>query len=165
MQLMKNILTLIIFILGLTQITLSQVNKENIFPDGTPIPGWFQDTTKVKLSDLGKQFVITNYGAVNDSSVLQTITIQKTIDEASKQGGGVIIIPKGTFLSGALFFKPKTHLHVAEGTVLKGSDNIEDYPKMPSRMEGQNLEYFPALVNAYGVNGFTISGKGTIDGN
>ncbi len=36
---------------------------------------------------------------------------------------------------------------------------------MPSRMEGQNLDYFPALVNAYGVNGFTISGNGTIDGN
>ncbi len=32
-------------------------------------------------------------------------------------------------------------------------------------MEGQNLDYFPALVNAYGVDGFTISGKGTIDGN
>ena len=36
---------------------------------------------------------------------------------------------------------------------------------MPSRMEGQNLDYFPALVNAYGVNGFTISGTGTLDGN
>lgn len=36
---------------------------------------------------------------------------------------------------------------------------------MPSRMEGQNLDYFPALVNAYGVDGFSISGKGTINGN
>lgn len=81
------------------------------------------------------------------------------------KSGGTILIPKGTFLSGALFFKPKTHLFVAEGGKLKGSDNIEDYPKIPSRMEGQNLDYFAALVNAYGVNGFTISGGDTIDGN
>jgi polygalacturonase len=56
-------------------------------------------------------------------------------------------------------------LHVSEGAVLKGSDNINDYPFMPSRIEGQSIEYFTALVNAYGVNGFTITGKGTIDGN
>jgi polygalacturonase len=97
--------------------------------------------------------------------LLQTEAIQKTIDEASKQGGGVVVIPKGIFLSGALFFKPNTHLHVSEEAVLKGSDDIDDYPKMPSRMEGQNLDYFPALVNAYGLDGFTISGRGTIDGN
>jgi len=49
--------------------------------------------------------------------------------------------------------------------MLKGSDDIADYPIQPSRMEGQNLDYFPALVNAYSVPGYTIMGKGTIDGN
>jgi len=135
------------------------------FPDGTIIPSWFADSTKVKLADLGRQYLITDFGAVNDSMVLNTVAIQRTIDEASKNGGGAIIIPKGIFLTGALFFKPKTHLYVSEGAVLKGSDNIEHYPKIPSRMEGQNLDYFAALVNAHGVNGFTLSGKGTIDGN
>lgn len=137
----------------------------NRFPDGTKIPEWFAQKNKIQLEQLGKQFVITSFGAVNDSTVLQTRIIQQTIDQAARQGGGVIVIPRGTYLSGALFFKPKTHLHVAEGGVLKGSDDIADYPKMPSRMEGQNLDYFPALVNAYGVDGFTISGKGTINGN
>jgi polygalacturonase len=75
------------------------------------------------------------------------------------------VVPHGTFLSGAIFFKPGTHLHVTEGGMLKGSDDIHNYPIQPSRMEGQNLDYFPALVNAYNVDGFTISGKGTIDGN
>lgn len=32
-------------------------------------------------------------------------------------------------------------------------------------MEGQNLKYFAALVNAIGVDGFTISGEGRINGN
>jgi len=149
----------------LVQNTFAQNNQKNIFPDGTPIPAWFLDASKVALKDLGKQYVITECGAKNDSTIIQTKVIQKAIDKAAKKGGGVIVIPKGTFLSGALFFKPKTHLYVSEGAVLKGSNNIADYPKIPSRMEGQNLDYFAALVNAYGVDGFTISGKGTIDGN
>ncbi len=157
---LKNIIAF--FILGL--FSTAQAQKDN-FPDGTPMSAWFLDHTKVKLSNLGKQYLITDFGAKRDSTLIQTITIQKVIDEAAREGGGVVIIPKGTFLSGALFFKPKTHLYVAEGAKLKGSDDIADYPSMPSRMEGQNLNYFPALVNAYGVDSFTISGQGTIDGN
>ena len=153
----------VVWALSLT--ALAQGTQKDLFPDGTKIPGWFQDKSKVELKKLGKQFVITDFGAVADSSVLQTKFIQRAIDEAGKKGGGVIVIPKGTFLSGALFFQPKTHLYIAAGGVLKGSDAIVNYPKMPSRMEGQNLDYFPALVNAYRVDGFTISGKGTIDGN
>lgn len=140
-------------------------NGDQYFPDGTLIPEWFLDSSKVDPAKLGKHYVITDYGVVSDSMVLQTKAIQAVIDNASQNGGGVVVVPKGTYLSGALFFKPGTHLHVAEGGVLKGSDDISHYPIMPSRMEGQNLDYFPALVNAYGVNGFTITGKGTLNGN
>ena len=162
---MKNIFTLVICILGFSQIAFSQKNNKDLFPDGTKIPNWFLNSTKIELKDLGKKFIITDNGVINDSTVIQTKKIQAVIDKAAKQGGGVIVIPKGVFLSGALFFKPKTHLYVSEGGVLKGSDDIANYPIMPSRMEGQNLDYFPALVNAYGVDGFSISGKGTINGN
>lgn len=143
----------------------NQVNSSNNFPDGSPIPSWFSDTTKVGLEKLGEQFLITDYGVVNDSTILQTAAIQKIIDDASSKDGGVIVVPKGVFLSGALFFKAKTHLHLSEGAILKGSDDIKDYPFIPSRMEGQSIDYFAALVNVYGVDGFTLSGKGTIDGN
>jgi len=162
---MRSIIVLILFVFGLSFTISSQENRSDNFPDGTKFSGFFLDKTKIQLKQLGRQYVITDFGAIKDSTILQTSVIQKTIDEAGKQGEGVVIIPKGTFLSGALFFKPKTHLHVAEGGVLKGSDDIANYPQRPSRMEGQNLDYFPALVNAYGVDGFTISGKGTIDGN
>lgn len=162
---MKHSITLTICLLAIMQVSCSQKIRKDLFPDGTKIPAWFSDTTKIKPENLGKQYVITNFGVVNDSNLLQTKAIQAIIDKASENGGGVIIIPKGIFLSGALFFKPKTHLHVSEGAVLKGSDDISNYPFIPSRMEGQNLDYFAALVNAYGVDGFTISGKGTIDGN
>ncbi|MCX6236093.1 MAG: glycosyl hydrolase family 28 protein [Bacteroidia bacterium] len=162
---MKSIGLCIICVLGFTLQNWSQEKRNEFFPDGTKIPNWFSEVTKIKLENLGKTFNIKDFGAVEDSTIIQTSIIQKTIDKANSQGGGVIIIPKGTFLSGALFFKPNTHLYVSEGAVLKGSTNIADYPYLPSRIEGQSINYFSALVNAYGVDGFTISGEGTIDGN
>ncbi|WP_420148309.1 rhamnogalacturonidase [Spirosoma sp.] len=159
----------IVYTLICTLIVTAQLVAQNVakasFPDGSPISSWFTTYQKVSLSQLGKIYVITDFGAKADSTLVQTEAIQKAIDAAAQKGGGVVVIPKGTFMSGALFFKPKTHLHVAEGAMLKGSNNIADYPKLPSRMEGQSLDYFAALVNAYQVDGFTISGKGTIDGN
>lgn len=113
----------------------------------------------------GQEYVITNYGVGTDSTLLNTAGIQKVIDQANENGGGTIVIPKGTFLSGALFFKPNTKLRLEEGAILKGSDNIDHYPLVPSRMEGQNLFYYAALVNAYYADSFSITGPGTIDGN
>ena len=162
---MKKFLALALCVLGISQATFSQKYTNDKFPDGSEITPWFKDYTKLQLKDLGKQYTITDFGVSTDSTKIQTVAIQKVIDKAAAAGGGVIIIPKGVFLSGALFFKPKTALYVSEGGVLKGSDDIANYPIMPSRMEGQNLDYFPALVNAYGVDHFSISGKGTINGN
>ncbi|MFT4155450.1 glycoside hydrolase family 28 protein [Parafilimonas sp.] len=110
-------------------------------------------------------YVITQFGVSDDSTKIQTAAIQKVIDKAWEDGGGTIVVPKGVYLTGALFFRPKTKLSLLEGAVLKGSDNIADYPLTPSRMEGQNLLYYAALVNAYYVDSFSITGPGTINGN
>lgn len=137
----------------------------NVWPDGTPIAAWFSDTVKVNVNMLGRKFIITEHGVKNDSTLLQTVAIQQVIDKAAQQGGGVIIVPKGTFLTGALFFRQGTHLHLTEGGTLKGVDAIKHYPLLKTRMEGQTLNYFAALINADGIDGFSISGKGTINGN
>lgn len=140
--------------------------SQNKFPDGTEIPAWFADTAHVDIEKLGKKYVVTDYGVRNDvETMLQTAAIQAVIDKAAQDGGGVIVFPEGTFLSGALFFPQGTHLHLQRGATLKGIDDIAYYPIKKTRMEGQTLNYFTALVNADGVKGFTISGKGTIDGN
>ncbi|MCE7055954.1 glycosyl hydrolase family 28 protein [Algoriphagus sp. AGSA1] len=162
---MRILILACFYALLLFQTAFSQQEQEEFWPDGSLISPWFQDDSKIQLEDLGKHYLLTDFGVTNDSTLLQTEQIQAVIDQASANGGGAVIVPKGTFLSGALFFKPQTHLHLERGAVLKGSDDIEDYPLIPSRMEGQNLDYYAALVNAYGVDGFTISGSGTIDGN
>ncbi|MBQ6064262.1 MAG: exopolygalacturonase [Prevotella sp.] len=135
-----------------------------LWPDGTPMEAWFDDTTKVDVNTLGKKYVITAYGVKNDSTLVQTEAIQKVIDRAADEGGGVIVIPQGTFLSGSLFFKQGTHLYIEEGATLKGSDRIANFKVMETRIEGQTCKYFAALVNADGIDGFVIAGKGTING-
>lgn len=141
------------------------VFASEIFPDGTPIPEWFREHRVVSVKELGKQYCITNYGVQNDSTILQTERIQAVIDKAAQEGGGVICIPKGTFLSGSLFFRPRTHLYLEKGATLKGSDDISYFDVIDTRLEGQNLTYFAALVNVIGVDGFTLSGEGKINGN
>lgn len=135
------------------------------WPDGTRMDAWFADTAKVDVASLGKQYVITDYGVTNNPDIIQTKAIQTVIDRCSQEGGGVVVIPSGTFLTGALFFKPGTHLHLRQGATLKGSDRIENFPVLETRFEGETCKYFAALVNADHVDGFTITGNGTIDGN
>jgi polygalacturonase len=57
------------------------------------------------------------------------------------------------------------HLRLEADGVLKGSDDIRDYPLCETRIEGESCLYFPALINADGLDGFSITGEGTIDGN
>lgn len=124
---------------------------------------WFSTEAPVKTEGL-KKFNICDFGAKSKTNIPQTKAIQSAIDAAAKNGG-IVVIPQGEFLSGALFFKPNTHLYLAENAVLKGSDDISDFPVLPTRIEGQSIDYFAALVNANNCNNFSISGKGTIDGN
>ena len=137
----------------------------DIWPDGSPISSWFSDTTRVNPSALGRRYVVTKYGVRRDSSVVQTSRLQAVIDLAASEGGGVVVIPRGVYLSGSLFFRQGTHLQLERGARLKGVDDIRHYPLVDTRMEGQSLKYFAALVNADGLDGFTITGPGTIDGN
>ena len=136
---------------------------QDSWPDGSRMDPWFTSMEKVDVAQLGRQYVLTDYGVTLDSMVVQTNAIQQVINRCADEGGGVVVVPEGTFLSGALFFRPGTHLHVIGR--LKGSDRISDFPVLTTRIEGETCSYFPALVNAEGVDGFTITGHGTIDGN
>lgn len=140
------------------------MNTQEFFPDGTPIDSWFYDTAVPTLDTLGKQYILTQYNIFDDGKIY-TKEIQSLIDTAADNGGGIIVVPAGTYLTGALYFKQGVNLYVAEGGMLKGSDDISDYPPCETRMEGETCIYFPALINADGIDGFTICGKGTIDGN
>lgn len=136
---------------------------EEYFPDGTPIASWFYDLRVPALSELGTPYVLKDHG-IRDDGTLQTEAIQALIDQASAQGGGVIVVPNGTWLSGALFFPGNVNLYIEKGGILKGSEHIRDYPLCTTRIEGQTCTYFPALINVSHSDGFVLAGEGTVDG-
>ncbi|MDR1381843.1 MAG: exopolygalacturonase [Tannerella sp.] len=161
----KKIFLLVLITLAGLESRVGLSAQTGLFPDGTPVPEWFRQTEPTDINKLGRHYRITEHGVANDSAEVQTSLIQAVIDKAHENGGGVVLIPKGTFLSGSLFFKQGVHLHLEEGATLKGSDDISDFAIVSTRIEGQTLKYFAALVNADGLDGFTISGRGTINGN
>lgn len=113
----------------------------------------------------GRQVYAPDAGAVADSKTLNTKKLQAAIDHLAAQQGGTLVIPAGTFLSGALFFKPGVHLRLEKGGVLKGSTDVRDYPMRRTRIEGHFQEWLPALINADGCDHLRIDGPGTLDGN
>ncbi|MBD5780421.1 right-handed parallel beta-helix repeat-containing protein [Pelagicoccus sp. NFK12] len=112
-----------------------------------------------------KKYLITDYGAVGDESTINTKAIQRAIDTASQAGGGVVVIPEGVFRSGSIFIKPGVGLHLEKGGVLQGSQQLEDYPKRNTRIEGHFEPWRMALVNAQHVDQLRITGEGLLDGN
>ena len=137
---------------------------QEFFPDGSPIDEWFYNTEIPTIERLGKIYNVRDFGVVDDGKIY-TKEMQSLIDLIASNGGGVIVVPDGIYYTGALFFKQGVHLYIAEKGILKGSDDISDYPVCQTRIEGECCLYYPALINADGVDGFTIFGKGAIDGN
>jgi exo-poly-alpha-galacturonosidase len=83
------------------------------------------------------RYLITDYGAAPDGITVNTRAIQSAIDKcASSKTGGVVVVPKGIFLSGAIFLKQGVNLLVEKDGVLKGTINIDDYPLIQTRWEG-----------------------------
>lgn len=140
------------------------------FPDGTPINNWFYlNYTKIKSAlqsppATANSYIITDYGIKDDGNIY-TEEFQKLINSVYDNGGGYIIIPDGTYMTGALFFKPGVNLYIEKNGILKGSQDITDYPVIKTRIEGESCLYYAALINASHADGFTIYGEGTIDGN
>ncbi len=116
------------------------------------------------LASNSQVFSVRDSGATGDGVTLDTKAIQKALDQCGKAGGGTVVIPKGTYLSGAVFMKSRTTLLIEEGAVLKGSLNKEGYPIIDSRFMGTEQKCHASLINVIDENDITITGKGIVAG-
>jgi polygalacturonase len=110
------------------------------------------------------RYVVTDHGAIGDGTTVNTQALQAVIDRCAAEGGGVIVVPAGTFLSGALFFKPGVDLLVEKDAVLKSTIVLADFPPVYTRWEGIERYWTAAFLNFVGLKNVTVSGAGTIDG-
>jgi polygalacturonase len=113
-----------------------------------------------------KVFDITHFGAQGDSITDCTEAIKKAIDACYRSGGGIVEIPGGKFLTGAIHLKNNVNLHVSKNAVLLFSRNLESYlPIVLTRFEGNELMNYSPFIYAYNQENIALTGSGTIDGN
>lgn len=107
---------------------------------------------------------ITDRGAVADGKTLATPAIHKAIEECAAAGGGVVQVPAGEFLTGAIHLKSNITLQVDEGATLKFTSDRSHYPVVRTRYEAVDIMNFSPLIYAYQCENIRITGKGTLDG-
>jgi len=112
-----------------------------------------------------KVFKITDFGAIGDNKTLNTYAINKAIDSCSKTGGGIVEIPEGIFITGAIHMQDNVNLHISDNAILKFSTNTDDYlPEVITRWEGVDCYNYSPLIYAYKKKNIAITGKGILDG-
>jgi hypothetical protein len=119
-------------------------------------------------------FVITDYGAVGDSTTLNTTFIQQAIDACAMRGGGKVIVPPGKFITGTIRLHSNINYHFENGAMLIGSHSIDHYnkPEGESNIMLISLQQKPAvrealrvLIDGSSVQNVSFTGQGIIDGN
>lgn len=74
---------------------------------------------------------IFQFGASQDTTVVQTKAINTAIESCHRQGGGRVIIPAGKYKSGTILLKDNVELHLENGALLYASENYDDFPVQP----------------------------------
>jgi polygalacturonase len=111
-------------------------------------------------------FEIDKYGAVGDGRTLNTAAIQRAIDACSASGGGVVLFPRGDYVTGTIDLKSGVMLEVAGDARILGSTNLKDYPDRVAKRKtvmDTLMDIRHSLIFAEGVERVGLRGPGTID--
>ncbi len=113
----------------------------------------------------GTRYHVTDFGTVADGIALDTRALQSAIDAAAENGGGVVVVSAGTYLSGALFLRSNVELHLEKGAMIRAVQDDAAFPDNRTRVAGIEMDWPAGLINIYGQQNVRITGEGIIDGN
>ncbi len=112
-----------------------------------------------------KDYPLFKYGKKSKTQgYLYTQLINKVIDRCSREGGGRVVIPAGTWLTGPITLKSNVNLYLEEGATLLFTPDLKEYPLVRTRWEGMDCYNYQPMIYAYEQENIAITGKGTIDG-
>ena len=118
------------------------------------------------LAQSGNTFNVKQYGATGDGSTKDTEAIYAALAACAKAGGGTVYFPAGTYLTGPLRIQDDhITLELSNGATLRASDDFSDYPAVYTRWEGIDGYAYCPIIFADSVRHFTLTGRGTLDGN
>jgi polygalacturonase len=133
-------------------------HTDNVYPELK----WTNDVGARRIPKKNKVYNVNDYGALSDGKTLNTIAIQAAIDACSKKGGGVVSFDTGSYLTGSIYVKQGVNLVIGKNVTLLGSQNIEDYPEIDTRIAGVEMKWPSALINVLDQNNVAITGEGTV---
>lgn len=109
-------------------------------------------------------FNIVLFGAKSTIKGMNTGAVQQAINQANQQGGGVVLVPAGFWLTGPIQLLSNVNLHISNGAILQFSNNPKDYPLVRSNWEGTDAIRAQSPISAVGARNIAITGQGIIDG-
>lgn len=114
-------------------------------------------------------FSVRDYGAAGDGRAIETAAITKAIRACNQAGGGTVLFPAGTYVTGTFELLSNVTLSVQAGAVIKGSKDLADYGVKThygiKGLSGQSGEGLRAgIIIAHQAENIAILGPGTIDG-
>jgi polygalacturonase len=109
-------------------------------------------------------FNITKYGAKADGIFLNTKSINDAIEACSKKSGGVVLIPKGLWMTGPIVLKSNVNLHLQRNAVLQFTKDFDQYPLVEGNWEGIPQMRNQSPISATNATNIAITGYGIIDG-
>ena len=153
--------------------TLSESDRPvSTAPDLTPAEvakmGW--DAYPVILSHIkapkfaNQNFPITDYGAKDDGVTDCTDAIRRAIEACHQAGGGHVLVPDGTFLTGGIRLLSNVDLHLADKATLQFVVNVAEYPTALVRHEGVERTDVTGPIYAFEQENIAVTGNGTLDG-
>lgn len=108
---------------------------------------------------------IVNHGAKGDGHFLNTTAINKAIEQSSLQGGGVVLVPSGLWLTGPIILKSNVNLHLKRDAILFFTDDFDQYKLIAANWEGQPAWRNQSPISGTDLTNIAITGSGVIDGN
>ena len=110
-------------------------------------------------------FYITRFGAKQDGRTLNTKSINDAIIRCNANGGGVVVIPAGFWLTGPIELKSNVNLHLQKNALLQFTKDFNQYSIVEGNWEGVPQMRNQSPVSASNATNIAITGFGIIDGN
>lgn len=110
-------------------------------------------------------FNILDYGAVADGMTLNSIAINKAIEACAQKGGGIVLVPSGSYVTGPIIMKSNINLHLAKSALVIFSSDFNQYPLVKSSFEGVDAARCQSPVVAENLENVAITGHGIMNGN
>ncbi|MCW3089779.1 MAG: glycoside hydrolase family 28 protein [Ferruginibacter sp.] len=128
-----------------------------------PLMSWVAKTGAKSFPSSQRIFNVNNYGAVSDTTTVNSSAVQKAIDDCAAKGGGIVTFKPGRYVMGAIFLKTNVHLRIDKGVLILGSQNFDDYPEIQTRIAGIETSWPTALINVINAKNVAVTGNGIVN--